>query len=156
MSTRPSTIKAAPAKAAVAGHPLHPIVVPYPIAALTGAFFTDLAFLLTEERGWLRASKLLILVGIGTGVLAALLGLIDFTSVERARKRKVGWIHAIGNGVVLALATLNYLVREGEDGAPESSLGLQLSAITSILLVVTGWAGGELSYRHLVGVNPKR
>ena len=141
-------------RAAVVGHPLHPMLVPFPIAFLSAAFLTDIAFLRTRDRFWAKASRALLASGTATAALAAPLGLIDFVSVPAARRAPEAWLHGLGNAVVLGLAVIN--LGERLD-APEEGVrrGWLLSGAAGALLGVTGWLGGELSYRHSVGVDPR-
>lgn len=141
-----------PSTAAIAGHPLHPIFVLFPAAFLVGAFATDLAFWGTADPFWARASLWLVGVGLVTGIVAALFGAIDFWTIERARAHQAGWIHFLGNAAVLVLAAVNLWIRWGAPAAAVVPWGVVLSAIISLLLIVTGWYGGELSYRYKIGV----
>jgi uncharacterized membrane protein len=140
-----------PSTAAIAGHPLHPILVPFPIAFLVAALATDLAAWRTDDAFWARASLWLTGTGLATGALAALLGAIDFLTIERARMHRIGWIHAVGNSSALVLALVSWMLRLGDPDSAVLPGGIALSAIVASLLVVTGWAGGELAYRHLIG-----
>jgi uncharacterized membrane protein len=143
-----------PSTAAIAGHPLHPAIIPFPIAFLVGAFITDIVFWQTADAFWARMSQVLIGAGILTGLLAAMLGLVDFLAIERVRKRRAGWIHALGNAAVMVLSIFNFLLRLGGDPAARVvPWGLGLSLIVALLLGVTGWFGGELVFRHKVAVN---
>ena len=76
-----------------AGHPLHPALIPFPIAFLTGALVTDIVYWSTTNDFWARMSYWLIIAGLVMGALAAVLGLIDFLTIERARAYAAGWIH---------------------------------------------------------------
>ena len=76
-----------PATAAIAGHPLHPLLVTLPIGFLIGAFLSDIAFYSTGDAFWARASAWLIGAGLVTGVLAAIAGLVDFLGSERINRR---------------------------------------------------------------------
>lgn len=136
----------------IAGHPVHPILIPFPIALLTAAAVTDLAYLLGPDPFWARASLWLIAAGFMSGVVAALPGLIDFVTIQRARSHSTGWIHLIGNLLVLGAALLNWLPRIDDTESFISPWGLTLSLVTAGLLVITGWTGGELAYRHKIGV----
>ena len=139
---------------AVVGHPLHPMVVPFPIAFLSAAFLTDLLFLRTQDRFWARASQALLVGGTATGAVAAPLGLVDFLTVPAARRAPEAWLHGLGNVAALGLAVVN--VRERLDDAEEGARrGWLLSGAAAALLAVTGWLGGELSYRRSVGVDPR-
>ncbi|MDX9971527.1 MAG: DUF2231 domain-containing protein [FCB group bacterium] len=139
-------------RAAVAGHPLHPMIVPFPVAMLPAALLTDIVFALTSNAFWAGASFWLLAGGVVTGALAAVLGLIDFASIPRVRAVKDGWIHFLGNAAALVIAIANVLLRFGNVADPIVPLGLGMSAVVALILVVTGWYGGELTYRHGVGV----
>jgi uncharacterized membrane protein len=141
-----------PSTAAVWQHPIHPMLIPFPVAFLVGALATDLAFNATDDLFWARASLWLVGAGLVTGVLAAIFGAIDFWTIERARAHTAGWIHFIGNAVALLLALISLWIRWDDPAAAVMPWGLVLSVIIAILLAVTGWYGGELSYRHKIGV----
>lgn len=137
---------------AVAGHPIHPMLVPFPIAFLVGAFATDLAFWGTSDPFWARVSLWLIGAGLLMGLLAAAVGLIEFVTIARAREHMAGWIHFLGNALVLVLALANLFLRLDDPVAGMLPSGVMLSGVTAALLGVTGWYGGELAYRHKIGV----
>jgi uncharacterized membrane protein len=141
-----------PSNAVIAGHPIHPMLIPLPIAFLIAALASDLAYWWTADEFWARASFWLVGTGFVTGVAAAVFGLVDFLTINRAREHRIAWVHALGNGAVLVLALASLLWRRGDPVAAVIPWGIALSGVIAILLVVTGWAGGELVYRHLVGV----
>ena len=141
-----------PSTAAVAGHPLHPMLIPFPIAFLVGAFAADLVYWGTLSAFWAHGALWLVGAGLVTGVLAAALGLVDFFTIARARNHTIGWIHFLGNAVVLALAFVSLILRIGNPAEAVLPWGLAFTAVMTVLLVVTGWYGGELSYRHKIGV----
>ena len=138
--------------AALAKHPIHPMLVPLPIGLLTAAAASDIGFWLTGDRFWARASRWLIGGGLATGGSAALFGLTDFVTLSRPRERPEGWLHAIGNVVVLALSAVSLRLRLTDEQRAIVPWGLALSALSATILAVTGWLGGELSYRYKVGV----
>jgi uncharacterized membrane protein len=127
-------------------------LVSFPIAFLTGALVTDLVYWITTEAFWAQASFWLIVAGLVMGLLAAVLGLVDFLTIERARAYLAGWIHAGGNVAAMVLTAVSLLLRLDDPAAAVLPWGLILSAVTAVLLGVTGWYGGELAYRHKVGV----
>ena len=141
-----------PSTAAIGGHPIHPALVALPIAFLVGAFGADLGFVVTHDPFWARGALWLMGLGAALGVLAAIPGLIDFLTIERARVHRIAWVHALGNGLVLVLALGSWLLRLGDPVAAVLPLGIALSGVIAALLLVTGWAGGELTYRHMIGV----
>lgn len=144
--------KGVPSTAALAEHPIHPILIPFPIAFLVGALAADLAYWGTLDPFWARAALWLVGAGLVTGAVAAAAGLVDFFSIERARTHQDGWIHFIGNAAVIVLAFVSLLLRVDDMEGAILPWGLVLSAVIAVLLVVTGWYGGELSYRYKIGV----
>ncbi|MDZ8028409.1 MAG: DUF2231 domain-containing protein [Nostoc sp. DedQUE11] len=141
-----------PSTVAIAGHPLHPLSVIFPIAFLALALGTDFGYWLTRDFFWARASIWLIGLGLAGGVLAAAIGLSDFLKIERVRKRTAGWVHLILNVSILVLTLFNFLLRLGDPEARILPWGLVLSLIVGTLTSASGWFGAELSYRHKIGV----
>lgn len=141
-----------PSTVAVAGHPLHPLMVTFPIAFLVGALGTDLGYWLTTDPFWARASLWLIGAGFVSGVVAALAGMMDFLRIDRVRKRRAGWAHMAGNATALLLTLINWVPRWNNSADAIVPTGLILSLIVASLLGVSGWYGAELVYRHKVAV----
>ncbi|MFW6059487.1 MAG: DUF2231 domain-containing protein [Phycisphaeraceae bacterium] len=147
---------AAPSTAAVGGHPIHPMLVLFPVAFLIGALATDIAYASVLDPMWASFSFWLIAAGLVMGVLAAIVGAVDFWTIDRARQGTDGWMHFIGNGVVLVLAAVSLGFRWVQPVDFVVPWGLVLSTVITVLLLITGWYGGELSYRHRIGVAPQR
>lgn len=140
--------------AAIAGHPIHPMLVPLPIGFLVGVVLSDIGYLSTSNPFWAEASRWLLLAGIVTGALASIFGLIDFMTLSYVRRRMAAWVHFAGNAVVIGLSLVNLLVRpEAEQVVTPGNLAL--SIVVLVILGVTGWLGGELSYRYRIGVMPR-
>ena len=137
---------------AIAGHPLHPVLVLFPVAFLVGAAGTDIGYWLTSDPFWARASVWLIGVGFAAGILAAITGFSEFFKVKRVRERSAGWLHMGGNVAVMVLSLINLLLRQGNPAEPIVYTGLAISVVVATLLGITGWYGGELSFRHKIGV----
>lgn len=76
----------------------------------------------------------------------------ESVSLRKVREHKAGWIHFIGNAAVLALAFASWVLRLGDPSDAVVPLGIMLSVSWTAILAITGWYGGELSYRHGVGV----
>lgn len=141
-----------PSTAAIHGHPIHPALIPLPIAFLIGAAVTDLLYWNAGSDFWARMSFWLITAGFVSGVFAGIAGLVDFLTIQRARAHKAGWIHMTGNVVVLVISFVNAALRIGSPTARIVPWGFTLSIVTAALLGITGWYGGELVFRHMIGV----
>ncbi len=118
---------------------------------------TDAAYYGTFDPFWARASGFMLGAGLLLGAGAAVVGLVDFLSIQRVRNLAVAWAHMIGNIMVLALSFGNYMLRRNnttKDGTPgvPGTAGFTLSAMVAATIFVTGWLGGEMTYRHRIGL----
>lgn len=145
-----------PSKAAIKGHPLHPVVIPFPIAFGTVAVFADIGYWVTDARAWAVASVWLLWATLATGVLAGALGAVDYFGIEHVREHDTATRHGLGNAVVLAVVLANALWRLSDLEDAVLPVGIVLSAIAAAILGYTGYLGGELSYKHLIGANPSQ
>ncbi|HEY9860031.1 MAG TPA: DUF2231 domain-containing protein [Candidatus Obscuribacterales bacterium] len=137
---------------AIAGHPLHPLIVTIPIAVLVLTAGSDLGYWLTKDAFWARASFWLLAVGLVAGVVAAITGMMDFLKIERVRKRTAGWAHMVLNVAVLLLSIANFALRWGNTTGAVLPTGIIISTIVAVLLGLSGWYGAELVYRHKIAV----
>jgi uncharacterized membrane protein len=101
---------------------------------------------------WANFSAWLVTVGVIFGALAAIFGLIDFLGSRSIRAQKPAWPHAIGNVVLLILATLNMFVHSRDAWTSVVPWGLSLSALCVLILMFTAWMGRSMVYGHRVGV----
>src|SRR5258708_6232908 len=138
--------------ALIANHPIHPILVPFPIVFFVGTLLTDLTYWWTADIMWAGFSAWPVTGGVIMGWLAALAGLIDFLGGRMVREQAPAWPHDIGNAVALVLATLNMLVPTRDAWTSVVPWGLVLSAEVVLTLLFTGWMGWSMVYRHGVGV----
>ena len=138
--------------ARIAGHPIHPMLVPVPIVCFVGALITDITYFATANIMWADFSTWLITVGVIMGVLAAIAGLIDFLGNRLIRTQRPAWPHVLGNLLVLVLATFNMLVHSRDAWTSVVPTGLILSVLVVLILPVTGWLGWSMVYRYGVGV----
>jgi uncharacterized membrane protein len=141
--------------AKIGGHPIHPMLIPFPIAFLVGAFVTDILFLRDGSEGFANASQWLLGAGIATALLAAVFGLIDFMGDDRIRRLGHALQHMIANVAAVVVAIVNFAVRMGDQTANVESLGIFLSGATVLILIFSGWRGGDLVYVHRVGVHER-
>ena len=138
--------------ASIAGHPIHPMLVPFPIAMFIATFACDVVFWRTGNTGWATAAFWLLGAGIVTAALAAVAGLIDFMGDARIRALSHAWQHMIGNVAVVLIELYNLYYRIANGAAAVLPVGLVLSFIVTLLLLFNGWKGWELVYRHRVGI----
>lgn len=140
----------------ISGHPIHPMLIPFPIALLIGAFVTDLVYVFSGDSFWIVMSFWLIVAGVAMALLAAIPGAIDLFTIDLARQHPEAWVHAGGNllAVLLAVANLGLRIPGPVLSGATLTGGVVLSGLVAGILVVTGWLGGELAHRHGIGVLP--
>ena len=138
--------------AGIAGHPLHPMMIPFPIAFFVATFVCDLVFWGTGLIGWFDVTLWLLGVGLIIAALAAVAGLADLLGEGRIRALGTAWWHAGGNIVVVLIEIANFFVRYAAGPAAVLPTGIVLSGVVTALLLFTGWMGWEMVYRHRVGV----
>lgn len=137
---------------AILGHPIHPIVVIFPVAFLSAAAGSDIGYWLTSSEFWVEASNWLIGLGVLSGIAAAVVGMFDFIKIPRVRSRTAGWAHMWLNVAVLILSAANFVLRLFFSESIILPAGLGLSLVVATLLLASGWYGGELTFRHKVGI----
>jgi nitrite reductase/ring-hydroxylating ferredoxin subunit/uncharacterized membrane protein len=140
--------------AQIQGHPIHPMLVGFPIAFLFGCFAFDLAGRL---GGWPSAwgtGAYLSLAAVGTGLLAAVPGLIDYlrTVPPRSSGKKRATQHALVNGSALTACLVGWAFRDWGTLEPGWAT-VALEAASVGLVTWGGWLGGTLAYRNQIGVD---
>jgi uncharacterized membrane protein len=138
--------------AKIMGHPVHPMLVPFPIGFFVGALLSDLVFWQTRDGFWASASVYLLGTALFFAALAATAGFADFFGDKRVRSLGAARRHMVGNLSAVLISVLNFLMRLGDSEGAAFPFGLLLSAVVALILVYTGWQGGELVYRHRVGI----
>jgi uncharacterized membrane protein len=137
------------------GHPLHAMLVPVPIVCFVATLVTDIVYSRTAAMLWADISAWLLVAGLLVSLFAATAGLIDFLGDRRIRELRAAWIHGLGNIAALVLSIFNALIHTRDAYTSVVPSGLILSALVVAILLVTGWNGWTLVYRHGVGVRQK-
>jgi uncharacterized membrane protein len=138
--------------ASIAGHPIHPMLIPFPVAFFVATLVCDVVFWGTANPAWATAAMWLLGAGIVMALLAALVGLTDVIGDGRVRALNDAWLHAGGNIVIVLIQIYSWYARYIEGTAAVVPKGFILSLIVVLGLLFTGWKGWEMVYRHRVGV----
>jgi uncharacterized membrane protein len=134
-------------RARILGHPIHQILIVFPLGLLATSFFFDLAWLARRNEQLAIVAWWLIFAGVIGGAVAALFGVIDWLAIPRGtRARRVGALHGGGMGIVALLYAASWLLRRDAPAHPDGA-AILLSAAGVLLTIVTGWLGGELADR---------
>jgi uncharacterized membrane protein len=126
------------------GHPIHQMLIVFPLGLLATAVIFDVIRLVTGNGYWSEIAYWIIAAGVIGGLLAAPFGLVDWMKIPAGtRAKRIGLLHGLGNVVVVALFVVSWLLRRDDPRAPET-LALLLSFAGAGLSLATGWLGGEL------------
>ncbi|MBI4496561.1 MAG: DUF2231 domain-containing protein [Chloroflexi bacterium] len=140
------------------GHPIHPMLIPFPIAFFIGGFIFDALYLVTGTVTWYTVATWMLVAGVVGAVLAAAAGLVDYVTAipAQAPAKSTATAHLVANGIATALFAVTMVLHLTGD-ALRGTLPLVVTLVNLvgvIILGVGGWLGGELVYRHHVGVEP--
>jgi len=140
-------------KAKFAGHPVHPMLIVFPLGLLATTVIFDIIYLVSNNSQWTLVAYYMIGAGVIGGLAAAVFGWLDWIAIPRGtRARRIGLWHGAGNVVVLGLFILSWLLRrENPDVPPTGAIVAGLSGV--VIALVTAWLGGELVDRLGVGVD---
>jgi nitrite reductase/ring-hydroxylating ferredoxin subunit/uncharacterized membrane protein len=141
-------------RASYKGHPLHPALIPFPFAFLTGALGFDLAARLADRPAWSATAAHLLAAGLVAALLAAVPGFVDYlyTVPPGSSGKRRATRHLTVNLSAVALCAIAWLVRPPAPDLPGlAALGLELAGVA--LLAAGGWMGGTLVNRNQIGVD---
>ena len=137
------------------GHPVHPMLVVFPLGLLATAVIFDIIYMSTGNPAFPTASFYMIAAGIIGGLIAALFGFIDWLALPaNSRAKSIGGWHGIGNVVIVALFAVSWFLRRDNLNFAPDGLASLLSFAAVALALITAWIGGELVYRLGVAVDP--
>src|SRR5829696_6236305 len=138
--------------ARIGSHPVHPMLIPFPIGLLVFSLICDLISLGSDDPATWATVALYSMVGGFIGALvAAVPGVIDLLSLAERKVRRIALTHMAINLVAVTLYAVNIGLRFS--GADNHGIPLVLSVAAAVLLGISGWLGGEMVYVHAVGLD---
>jgi uncharacterized membrane protein len=140
-------------KAKFLGHPIHQMLIVFPLGLLATATIFDGIAAATGNRRWSEASYRMIGAGVVSGLVTAVPGLIDFLAIPcNTRARRIGLLHGIGNVAVTGMFAASWMSRNNRPEKPTRG-AIALSTAATLSALVTAWLGGELVDRLKIGVD---
>jgi uncharacterized membrane protein len=140
-------------RAAIAGHPLHPIFVCIPIGLWCFSPVCDLIYHLGwGDESWKRASLYCLAGGLLAAVPAIITGLIDYPLAQEPAAARVAKFHLAINILVLPVFAASIWLRLYEIAPDYHLLPVILSVGAVVFIGISGWLGGELVSRHHISV----
>jgi uncharacterized membrane protein len=140
--------------AKIGDHPIHPMLIPFPIVCFILTFVADILYTRSHDAMWATASVWLLVVGLVMAALAAVAGLTDFLGDDRVRGSSDAVKHMLANVTAVVLELVNVILRWRDTGFIDST-GVYISGIVVLILLYSGWKGGDLVFRHGIGVSDR-
>jgi uncharacterized membrane protein len=141
-------------KANIAGHPIHPMLIPFPLALWSTSFVVDVLLYFLRHPTLLVISKFMLAAGCLGAIAAAIVGFIDWLAIENGEAKRVANWHARLNVAALVVFAISLFLRMGSySGLVGRRLTIPFlcSLAGVILIVISGWLGGELVFRYGMG-----
>lgn len=135
----------------IAGHPIHAMLVAFPIALAMCTLGADVLYWLTGDAFWTRAAIWAAGVSFGMGVLAGIAGTVELLAVPGIRIRTASWTHFVLAVMLLSILGANWGYRWGDAAGAVLPWGIFASLIAAGMTAVTGWHGGKLVFDYGVG-----
>lgn len=142
--------------AQIAGHPIHPMLIPFPIALFVGTLVIDIVYTANGDPFFARMAFYVLAAGLVMAALAAVAGLTDFLGERLIREKPAAWHHMVGNVTAVVLELVSLIARGGPHSTAGYPVGLYLSIAVTLILLYTGWRGWELVYRGHVGISDEQ
>jgi len=138
----------------VLGHPVHPMLIVFPLGLLATAVIFDVLYLATSNADLAVFSFWAMAAGLVGGLLAAIFGLIDWMAIPKGtRAKRIGAFHGGGNLVVVLLFALSFLMRTKGAAYLPDTLPFIVALLGAAIALATAWLGGELVFRLRVAVD---
>jgi uncharacterized membrane protein len=139
-------------KMALAGHPIHAMLVAFPIALVVGTLGADLFWWLTADPFFARVGLWTSGWGFGMGVLSAIAGTAELLAGRGIRRRPESWTHAVAAMMLLATIGANWGLRLFDPEGAILPWGAMLSLGGLVFVGLAGWQGGKLVFEHQIGI----
>ena len=133
------------------GHPIHPMLVVFPLGLLSTSVIFDIIGLIGDSQRFHMVAFYMLTAGIIGGLIAAIFGLIDWMAIPSGTAAKrIGVVHGLANVVMLSVFIIGGFLR-GEIDNP-ATMAVVLDVVALGIGTFSGWLGGDLVYRHGIGV----
>ena len=133
-------------------HPLHAILLAFPIALFSSALATDITYLNSAEIQWTNFSQWLLAGGCLMGGLA-LVWAIVLVATTRGGGRTQAVLYLALLAVMWIAGLFNSFHHSHDGWTSVGTTGLVLSIISTVLALAAGWVGYS-SFRDDEGLQP--
>jgi uncharacterized membrane protein len=145
-------------KIKIAGHPIHPMLVAFPVAFYTAALAGFIYFAYyNPDVFWFKVAYLANAAGVIMAIVAALPGFIDWLGIPSGLPpKRTGLLHMVCNVLALGAYGFNWyqICNLWNATAPAPGNTVILTAIGFVLTIIAGFLGWTMVQKHHVGVEP--
>lgn len=144
-------------KVKLAGHPIHPMLVAYPVVLYTATLVCYIVYSSSRDIFWFKVAYIANLSGVIMAIIAALPGFIDWLNIPSdSRAKKTGFFHLTCNVLALILFAACFFLQKDKwnEAQPAVGLAIPLSAAGFLLTSIAGFLGWTLLQKHHVGIDP--
>ena len=136
-------------------HPIHPMLIPFPLALFTSTLIFDIVFVLFNNENLALTAYYIQVAGVVFALAAAIPGIIDFiyTVPPNSSAKKRAGKHGVINSIAVIIFLITWFYKRGE--APSTYIFIAAELFGVVLLAIAGWMGGTLVYRNQIGVDPR-
>ena len=141
-------------RASIVGHPIHPMLIPFPLALWATSFVVDILFYFLRHPTLLVIAKFMIAAGCLGAIAAAIPGIIDWLAIKNDGVKRVANWHARLNIAALVVFAISFFLRIGSYSGlvgRKLTIPFLLSLVGVILISISGWLGGELVFHYGIG-----
>lgn len=145
-----------PRQAKLRGHPIHPMLIPFPVALWVFSLVADIIYVWRDNPAWGWIAFYTLAAGNLGAILAAPFGIIDYFAIREQKARRIGAWHARLNLLAFILFAASFYLRTTRGAAliaGSLTVPLALSILGAASVAVSGWLGGALVYKHRVAVD---
>ena len=136
------------------GHPIHPMLIPFPIGLLVTGVVFDIIYLITDRPGFALAAAYAFAAGVIGGLLAAPFGWIDWFEIPSgSRAKRIGLWHGFANAAALVLFAVSWWLRFDAGSWTPTTWALVCSFVGVAIAGPAAWLGGELVGRLAIGID---
>ena len=143
-------------KIKIAGHPIHPMLVAYPVAFYTATLVCHIVYSSNNNPFWFKVAVVANIAGAVMAAVAAIPGFIDWLFIPSdSRAKKTGLFHMLCNVLALLCFAITAFLEypKWNDANPELGIAIPLTVVGFILTLIAGFLGWTLIQKHHVGVD---
>ena len=140
----------------IAGHPIHPMLIAYPVAFYTAALACYIVYSSNQNPFWFKVAVVANIAGVLMAAVAAIPGFIDWLFIPKdSRAKQTGLFHMLCNVLALVCFAIPAWTEcaKWDDTNPRLGLAIPLSVLGFVLTLAAGFLGWTLVQKHHVGVD---